>query len=56
MASGSKVNLYRSGLVGIHVDQREVLNCDSILNCTTMTIPFVYSGLHVGKDARKMTT
>lgn len=56
LASDLKVNCYKSSLVGVHVEQRKVFSIAKILNCTTMTIPFVYSRLSVGENARKIGT
>ncbi|KAH1264829.1 hypothetical protein GmHk_01G000663 [Glycine max] len=56
LASGLKVNLFKSNLVGIHLDNSEVLHFAVILNCKTVNVPFTYWGLSVGVDAKKVTT
>jgi len=38
------------------VDQDEARRYAKVLNCNIMTIPFVYLGLPVGADARKVNT
>ena len=56
LTSSLQVNFHKSSLVGIHVEQRELNICASLLNCAIMRIPFIYLGLLVGVDARKMST
>jgi len=56
LASGLKVNLFKSNLVGIHLDNSEVLHFAVILNCKTVNVPFTYLGLSVGIDAKKVAT
>lgn len=38
------------------MEQRDVRMCVSVLNCKIMTIPFVYLGVSIGADARKLST
>lgn len=52
LASG----LNKSNLVGIHLDNSEVLHFAVILNCKMVNVPFTYLGLSVGIDAKKVTT
>lgn len=55
IASGLKVNIQESSVTGIHVEQRKVSCIAKELNCNIMDIPFIYLGLLVGEDARKMS-
>ncbi|KAL5124420.1 hypothetical protein HKD37_02G004816 [Glycine soja] len=53
LAFGLKVNFFKSSFGGIHVDQNWINTNAKMVNCTTMTILFVYLGLLVGANARK---
>jgi len=48
LASGLKVNFFKSRLGGVGVDQKEVLRFANILNCEVTKTPFKYLGMLVG--------
>lgn len=52
LASGLSVNLVKSKVYGIGVDNMEVIRLASILNCEPASIPFTYLGLPVGANMR----
>lgn len=52
-ALGLCVNLAKSKLYGIGVNQDEVSHIASIINCSHDYLPFKYLGLPVGKDMFK---
>jgi len=53
---GLKVNFMKSNLISIHLEEIEVLRLTTILNSRMMDISFLYLGLLVGLDARKVST
>jgi len=52
--SGLKVNFHKSLLVGINIGSSWLLEAASILNCKVGTIPFLYFGLPIGCDPRRL--
>jgi len=48
LVSGLKVNLLKSRIGGVGVEQMEILSSASVLNCEIMRTPFKYLGLPVG--------
>ncbi|KAK2449806.1 hypothetical protein QL285_008962 [Trifolium repens] len=56
MASGLKVNFWKSCLVGINVSNEFTLMASDFLNCRIGTLPFKYLGLPVGANPRRCST
>lgn len=52
MVSGLKVNIIKSLLVGIDINQSWFEEVASVLNCKVGTLPFKYFGLPIGGDPR----
>ena len=52
--SGLKVNYYKSMLVGINVDESSLNEVASILSCKIGRLPFLYLGLPIGGDDRRL--
>jgi len=52
--SGLKVNYHKSMLVGINVDESWVNQAASVLSCKIGRITFLYLGLPIGGDARRL--
>jgi len=50
-----KVNFNKSMLTGVNVPETWLSEAASVMNCRTRTIPFVYLGLPIGEDARKLS-
>jgi len=53
VASGLKINFYKSKLAGINVSRHNMACYTKTLNCAQMGIPFKYLGLEVGGNPRK---
>jgi len=53
--SGLKVNYHKSMLVGINIADSWLQEAASILSCKIGTIPFMYLGLPIGGDARRLS-
>jgi len=53
--SGLKVNFHKSLLVGINVGSSWLTEAASILNCKVGQIPFLYLGLSIGGDPRRLS-
>ena len=53
--SKMKVNFHKSMLTGVNISQTWLSKATSIMNCRNGTIPFVYLGLHIGGDGRKIS-
>nr|GEW58512.1 hypothetical protein [Tanacetum cinerariifolium] len=45
LASGLKINLHKSKLMGINIPQEDVFMADNSIGCTTLTVPFNYLGV-----------
>ena len=52
--SGLKVNFSKSQLVGVNVPASWLSEAAMVLNCKVGTIPFVYLGLPIGGNARRL--
>jgi len=52
--SGLKVNFHKSLLTGINVSNSWLYEVAMVLNCRVGTLPFVYLGLPIGGDSRKL--
>jgi hypothetical protein len=52
--SGLKVNFNKSMLTGVNIPLSWLSEAASVLNCKTGMIPFVYLGLPIGGDDRKL--
>ena len=48
-ASGLKINLHKSKLMGIGVSNNEVDRAAKLVGCSTFTTPFIYLGVKVGE-------
>ncbi|XP_057447160.1 uncharacterized protein LOC130738983 [Lotus japonicus] len=55
LASGLKINFAKSKVAGICVDDRLIRCMAAILNCSVMRIPFVYLGLPIGGNPRRLS-
>jgi hypothetical protein len=56
MASGLKVNFWKSGLSGVNVSARFLEMACNFLNCRLSSIPFKYLGLYIGANPRSEST
>jgi hypothetical protein len=56
MASGLKVNFWKSGLSGINVPSTFMEMACNFLNCRLDNIPFKYLGLHIGANPKCVST
>jgi len=56
MASGLKINFYKSSLIGMIVREEFMSMACDFLNCSAECIPFKYLGLLVGANPRSMST
>ncbi|RHN53135.1 hypothetical protein MtrunA17_Chr6g0488181 [Medicago truncatula] len=52
--SGLKVNFSKSQLVGVNVSASWLAEAAMVLNCKVGSIPFVYLGLPIGGNARRL--
>lgn len=52
--SGLKVNFHKSMLTGVNVPISWLTEASLVMNCRVGTLPFVYLGLPVGGDARRL--
>ncbi|RHN52388.1 hypothetical protein MtrunA17_Chr6g0479961 [Medicago truncatula] len=53
--SGLKVNFSKSLLVGVNVSSSWLSEATMVLNCKVGYIPFVYLGLPIGGNARRLS-
>jgi len=53
--SGLKVNFHKSLLVGVNIGDSWLIEAASILNCKVGKIPFLYLGLSIGGDPRRLS-
>jgi len=53
--SGLKVNFAKSQLVGVNVASSWLGEAASMLNCKVGAIPFVYLGMPIGGNARRLS-
>ena len=56
MASGLKVNFFKSCLIGVNIDGEFMNIACNFLNCRRRGIPFNYLGLPVSGNVRKFST
>jgi hypothetical protein len=56
MASGLKVNFFKSYLIGVNIDGEFMYIACYFLNFKRGGIPFNYLGLRVGANGRKFST
>lgn len=56
VASGLKVNFFKSHLVGFNVEDSWLRVATMVLNCKSGSVPFKYLGLLIGVDQRKKRT
>jgi hypothetical protein len=52
--SGLKVNFHKIMLTGVNISDSWLMEAASVLNCRRGSIPFVYLGLPIGGDSRKL--
>jgi hypothetical protein len=52
--SGLKVNFNKSMLVGLNIEESWLIEAASILNCKVGKVPFLYLGLPIGGDPRRL--
>nr|GEV05557.1 RNA-directed DNA polymerase, eukaryota [Tanacetum cinerariifolium] len=48
LASGLKINIHKSKLMGIGVSHEEVISAANFIGCSTLSKPFTYLGVKVG--------
>jgi hypothetical protein len=53
--SGLKVNFHKSMLTGVNVNETWLAEASMVMNCRRGSIPFVYLGLPIGGDAKKLS-
>jgi hypothetical protein len=56
MASGLKVNFWKSSLIGVNVSNEFLDMASNFLHCRIGNTPFKYLGLPVGANPRKFST
>jgi hypothetical protein len=56
MASGLKVNFWKSSIIGVNVSNNFLDTAATFLNCRIGSLPFKYLGLPVGANPRLMST
>jgi hypothetical protein len=56
MASGLKVNFWKSSLIGVNVSNEFLDMASNFLHCRIGNTPFKYVGLPVGANPRKFST
>ncbi|KAK2393020.1 hypothetical protein QL285_055002 [Trifolium repens] len=56
LISGLKVNFFKSKLIGINVDDCFLDSATSFLKCVVGQLPFIYLGLPVGANPRRLST
>jgi hypothetical protein len=53
-SSGLKVNFHKSMLVGVNIHDSWLAEAPSVLHCKLGQLPFLYLGLPIGGDSRKL--
>jgi hypothetical protein len=53
--SGLKVNFHKSMLVGVNVAETWLAEAAGVLGCSVGKVPFVYLGLPIGGDPRRLS-
>jgi hypothetical protein len=56
LISGLKVNFFKSKLIGINVEECFIDSAASFLKCVVGQLPFIYLGLPVGANPRRLST
>nr|KAJ0212439.1 hypothetical protein LSAT_V11C400171510 [Lactuca sativa] len=56
MVSGLKINLFKSSLLGVGVNQSEVTSLTSITGCAATKFPFSYLGIPVGGSMSRVNS
>lgn len=56
LVSGMKINFHKSKIAGIAVPDSTTNQFAALLNCKVMSIPFIYLGLPVGANPRRLAT
>lgn len=56
IASGLKVNLYKSNFGAFGTKKREVEKFSNLLNCRILKFPFTYLGIDIGANPRRKAT
>ncbi|GKA17373.1 RNA-directed DNA polymerase, eukaryota [Tanacetum coccineum] len=56
LASGLRLNIHKSKLMGIGVDTGEVVRATKVFGCSTFTTPFTYLGVMVGGSMSRFHT
>jgi hypothetical protein len=56
LISGHKVNFFKSKLFGINVEEGFLASATSFLKCIVGWLPFIYLGLPVGANPRRLST
>jgi hypothetical protein len=56
LASGLKVNFWKSGLMGVNVSSTFLDSACTFLNCRLGSIPFKYLGLPIGANPKSLST
>jgi hypothetical protein len=56
MASGLKVNFWKSGLIGVNVPSSFLNMASNFLNCRIGALPFKYLGLPIGANPKSLST
>ncbi|GJS69464.1 RNA-directed DNA polymerase, eukaryota [Tanacetum coccineum] len=56
MASGLKINIQKSKLMGVGVSKEEVESAARYVGCSTFSTPFTYLGITVGKNMAKISS
>jgi hypothetical protein len=51
---GLKVNFHKSMLVGVNITESWLVEATSIMNCKVGQVPFLYLGLSIGVDPRRL--
>ncbi|KAK2417418.1 hypothetical protein QL285_039719 [Trifolium repens] len=54
LMSGLKVNFHKSMLVGVNISESWLREAASALRCKVGKVPFLYLGLHIGGDPRRL--
>jgi len=53
--SGLKVNFFKSSLIGVNIPPTWLSEATFVLHCRTGLLPFLYLGLPIGGDSRKLS-
>ncbi|GJS57893.1 RNA-directed DNA polymerase, eukaryota [Tanacetum coccineum] len=54
LASGLKINFYKSKLMGVGVNSNEVESIENLVGCSTFSTPFKYLGVIVGDNMSRL--